>query len=107
MPRSPQGHPVILQAGDSDGGRELAAATADAIFSRHNVLAAGAGVLQPTSRAAWHKYGRKRDDLKILPGVSFVLGDTPEDAEEQARIVLPPAVQPADRDPAARAGVEP
>ncbi len=34
------------------------------------------------------KYGRNRDDLKILPGVSFVLGDTPDEAREQARIVL-------------------
>ena len=34
------------------------------------------------------RYGRDRDDLKILPGVSFVLGDTPDDAAEQARIVL-------------------
>ena len=41
VPRSPQGHPVILQAGDSDAGREFAAATADAIFSRHSTLEAG------------------------------------------------------------------
>ena len=87
VPRSPQGHPVILQAGDSDGGRELAAATADAIFSRHNKLeAAQAFYTDAKSRLA--KYGRNRDDLKILPGVSFVLGDTPADAQEQARIVL-------------------
>jgi FMN-dependent oxidoreductase (nitrilotriacetate monooxygenase family) len=87
VPRSPQGHPVILQAGDSDGGRELAAATADAIFSRHNKLeAAQAFYADAKSRLA--KYGRNRDDLKILPGVSFVLGDTPADAQEQARIVL-------------------
>ena len=38
VPRSPQGHPVILQAGDSDGGRELAAKVADCIFSRHSKL---------------------------------------------------------------------
>lgn len=87
VPRSPQGHPVILQAGDSDGGRELAAATADAIFSRHNVLEpARAFYTDAKDRLA--KYGRKRDDLKILPGVSFVLGDTPDDAQEQARLVL-------------------
>src|SRR5690348_109405 len=40
VPRSPQGRPVILQAGDSDAGREFAAATADAIFSRHGTLEA-------------------------------------------------------------------
>jgi FMN-dependent oxidoreductase (nitrilotriacetate monooxygenase family) len=87
VPRSPQRHPVILQAGDSDGGRELAAATADAIFSRHNSLRpAQAFYTDAKDRLA--RYGRNRDDLKILPGVSFVLGDTPADAAEQARIVL-------------------
>jgi alkanesulfonate monooxygenase SsuD/methylene tetrahydromethanopterin reductase-like flavin-dependent oxidoreductase (luciferase family) len=87
VPRSPQGHPVILQAGDSEGGRELAAATADAIFSRHNKLEP-ARAFYNDAKARLAKYGRKRDDLKILPGVSFVLGDTPDDAQEQARIVL-------------------
>ena len=46
VPRSPQGHPVILQAGDSDEGREFAAATADAIFSRHAALDDGQRVLR-------------------------------------------------------------
>ncbi len=41
MPRSPQGYPVQIQAGDSDGGRELAAAHADVIFTRHSSLADG------------------------------------------------------------------
>ena len=46
MPRSPQGRPVIFQAGDSDEGREFAAAAADAIFTRHGTLEAGPGVLR-------------------------------------------------------------
>src|SRR3954471_7382554 len=41
VPRSPQGRPVIFQAGDSDEGREFAASTADAIFTRHGTLDAG------------------------------------------------------------------
>ena len=41
VPRSPQGRPVIFHAGDSDEGRDFAAASADAIFSRHSTLAAG------------------------------------------------------------------
>ena len=41
VPRSPQGRPVIFQAGDSDEGRDFAAASADAIFSRHCTLEAG------------------------------------------------------------------
>ena len=52
-PRSPQRHPVILQAGDSDGGRELAAATADAIFSRHSTLADRRRRSTPTPRVGW------------------------------------------------------
>jgi alkanesulfonate monooxygenase SsuD/methylene tetrahydromethanopterin reductase-like flavin-dependent oxidoreductase (luciferase family) len=46
VPRSPQGRPVIFQAGDSDEGREFAAASADAIFSRHGTLEDGPGVLR-------------------------------------------------------------
>jgi FMN-dependent oxidoreductase (nitrilotriacetate monooxygenase family) len=41
LPRSPQGHPVIFQAGDSDVGRDFAAASADCIFSRHGKIEAG------------------------------------------------------------------
>ena len=52
VPRSPQGRPVIFQAGDSDEGREFAASSADAIFSRHSTLEAGRPST-PTSRDAW------------------------------------------------------
>lgn len=41
VPRSPQGHPVIFQAGDSDVGREFAAEAADCVFSRHGKIEAG------------------------------------------------------------------
>ena len=55
VPRSPQGRPVIFQAGDSDEGREFAAAAADAIFTRHGTLEAGqafyADVKRPAARA--------------------------------------------------------
>ena len=84
VPRSPQGHPVLLQAGDSDEGREFGAAKADAIFSRHGTLEEGrAFYTDVKNRLA--KYGRSWDDLKILPAATFVLGDTPEEAEERAR----------------------
>src|SRR6476619_2544949 len=66
VPRSPQVDPVILQAGDSDGGRELAARTADAIFTRHSSLPAGQKfVADAKGRLA--TYGRAPDELKILP----------------------------------------
>lgn len=93
VPRSPQGHPVILQAGDSDGGRELAAQTADCIFSRHSRLD-DAQRFYENVKARLTKYGRSRDELKILPAVSIVLGDTADDAAERARHVRRQQVSP-------------
>ncbi|MEU2776235.1 NtaA/DmoA family FMN-dependent monooxygenase [Streptomyces sp. NPDC007162] len=86
VPRSPQGRPVIFQAGESDEGREFAASGADAIFSRYATLEAGqAFYTDVKSRLA--KYGRNPGDLLILPAASFVLGDTDEEAEEIAHQV--------------------
>jgi len=86
VPRSPQGRPVIFQAGDSDEGREFAAATADAIFSRHGTLEAGQAFYADV-KGRLAKYGRSRDSLKVLPAATFVLGDTDSDAREQAALV--------------------
>lgn len=86
VPRSPQGRPVVFQAGDSDEGREFAAAEADAIFSRHGTLEAGrAFYTDVKSRLA--KYGRGRDQLLVLPAATFALADTDAEAEELAREV--------------------
>ncbi|WP_416970761.1 NtaA/DmoA family FMN-dependent monooxygenase [Streptomyces sp. 4F14] len=86
VPRSPQGRPVIFQAGDSEEGREFAAAEADAIFSRHAQLDQGQAFYRDVkSRLA--KYGRRADQLLILPAATFVLGDTDAQAEEAAKEV--------------------
>lgn len=86
VPRSPQGRPVIFQAGDSDEGREFAASSADAIFSRHSELAGGQAFYRDVkSRLA--RYGRDPEDLKILPAATFVLGDTDAEAAERAHEV--------------------
>jgi FMN-dependent oxidoreductase (nitrilotriacetate monooxygenase family) len=93
IPRSPQRHPVILQAGDSDPGRELAAATADAIFSRHSRPdAARAFYADVKGRLARH--GRSPDDLKIIPATTYVVGDTPDDAVERAARIRRQQVSP-------------
>jgi FMN-dependent oxidoreductase (nitrilotriacetate monooxygenase family) len=93
VPRSPQGHPVILQAGDSDGGRELAAERADAVFSRHHQIEDGREFYRDVkSRLA--RYGRTPDQLKIIPGVSFVLGDTDAEAHERAHHIRRQQVSP-------------
>jgi FMN-dependent oxidoreductase (nitrilotriacetate monooxygenase family) len=84
VPRSPQGRPVIFQAGDSEEGREFAAASADAIFSRHSQLADGqAFYADVKGRLARH--GRTPGQLLILPAATFVLGGTDAEAQELAR----------------------
>jgi FMN-dependent oxidoreductase (nitrilotriacetate monooxygenase family) len=83
VPRSPQGHPVTFQAGDSDTGREFAAADSDCIFSRHGTIESGQRFYQDVkSRMA--RYGRSPEELKILPAATFVLGDTEADARERS-----------------------
>ena len=86
VPRSPQGRPVIFQAGDSGDGREFAAECADAIFSRHGTLGEGqAFYADVKGRLARH--GRTPDQLLILPAATFILGDTDSDAAQEARAV--------------------
>ncbi|MET8635908.1 NtaA/DmoA family FMN-dependent monooxygenase [Streptomyces sp. NPDC004096] len=86
VPRSPQGRPVVFQAGDSDEGREFAAAGADAIFSRYATLEAGQAFFTDVkNRLA--AYGRRPDQLLILPAATFVLGDTDAEASERAHEV--------------------
>lgn len=86
VPTPPQGHPVVFQAGDSDAGREFAAGSADAIFTRHGTLAAGQAFYADV-KGRLARYGRGEDELKIFPGVTFVLGDTQAEAEERADAV--------------------
>ena len=86
VPRSPQGRPVIFQAGDSEEGREFAASSADAIFTRHGTLEAGRRFYADV-KGRLAAYGRAPDDLKILPGVTFVLGDTDAEAQEKALLI--------------------
>ncbi|WP_194908469.1 NtaA/DmoA family FMN-dependent monooxygenase [Catenulispora rubra] len=83
VPTSPQERPVIFQAGDSDGGREFAAAAADAIFGRHSQLEPGKAFYADV-KGRLAKYGRTHEDLLILPAATFVLGDTDAEAAELA-----------------------
>ncbi len=83
MARCPQGHPVIIQAGGSPSGLELAARTADVVFSVVQELEpAKAAYADLKGRMA--KYGRKPDEIAVLPGVMPVIGET--DAEARAKL---------------------
>ncbi|MEU8705809.1 NtaA/DmoA family FMN-dependent monooxygenase [Streptomyces sp. NPDC048565] len=93
VPRSPQGHPVVIQAGDSDEGREFAASAADVIFTRHGTLEAGRQFYADI-KGRLAKYGRQPGDLKIMPGVTVVIGDTDAEAQENAAEIRHQQVSP-------------
>ncbi|MCF7535005.1 LLM class flavin-dependent oxidoreductase [Pseudomonas petrae] len=78
--RSPQGQPVVVQAGSSEAGRTLAAQTAEVVFTAQPSLAAAQAFYQDLkSRAVG--FGRDPESLKIMPGMFVVVGDS----EAQAR----------------------
>jgi FMN-dependent oxidoreductase (nitrilotriacetate monooxygenase family) len=84
LPAGPQGHPVLLQAGDSDEGRNFGARHADALFTLHGSLEAGQRYYADVKgRAA--AYGRDPDRLKVFPAANFVLGETAQEAVDKAR----------------------
>jgi FMN-dependent oxidoreductase (nitrilotriacetate monooxygenase family) len=93
VPRSPQGRPVIFQAGDSDEGRDFAAASADAIFSRHSTLKDGQAFYNDV-KGRLARFGRQRGELLILPAATFVLGDTDAEAADIAHEVRRAQVSP-------------
>ena len=74
-----QGWPVIVQAGASDAGRQLAAETAEAVFASHNHLMGGEDFYSDI-KDRMKKIGRNVDHLKILPACLVVVGDTIEEA---------------------------
>ena len=78
--RPPQGHPVIVQAGASEHGRELAAATADLVYAVHPTREA-ARAFYADVKGRLGRYGRDEDDLKILPALRPVVGRTAAEAQ--------------------------
>ncbi|MFM0054898.1 LLM class flavin-dependent oxidoreductase [Paraburkholderia phytofirmans] len=80
--RSPQGRPVVVQAGASEAGRELAAQTAEVIFVAHQTLEEAQSFYRDV-KGRLAKYGRAPDHLKIMPGIFPIVGRTQEEAEEK------------------------
>src|SRR5262249_40116415 len=78
--RPPQGWPVIVQAGQSDAGRQLAAETAEVVFAAPRDLADGKSLFADI-KGRMQKVGRDRDHLKILPAAFIVVGDTIDEAK--------------------------
>jgi FMN-dependent oxidoreductase (nitrilotriacetate monooxygenase family) len=79
--RSPQGEPLIFQAGDSEQGRDLGARSADAIFTHAATIEAGQAFYRDIAQRA-EKAGRGPGEILIFPGVSPTIGDTDAEALE-------------------------
>jgi len=81
-PRSPQGYPVLVQAGSSGDGQDLAAATAEVVFTAQQSIEA-ARAFYGGLKGRLPAHGRSADQLKILPGISPFVGRSQQEAEDK------------------------
>ncbi|OZC55478.1 LLM class flavin-dependent oxidoreductase [Rhodococcus sp. 06-621-2] len=80
VPRSPQGRPVLFQAGD--GGRAMAARFADAVFTAQTVRER-AQEFRASLRAEAQRVGRRPEDVAVMPGLLVIVGSTEREAMER------------------------
>lgn len=78
--RAPQGYPVIFSAGQSEGGLALSAGIADCVFAGVSTKAEGQA-LRANLRERAVAAGRQADDIRILPSLTIIVGDTDAEAE--------------------------
>ncbi|MBE0471110.1 MAG: LLM class flavin-dependent oxidoreductase [Methyloprofundus sp.] len=92
VPRPPQGYPVIVQAGQSEPGKEIAARTAEVVFTAQQSFE-DAKAFYSDLKGRLAKYGRSPDELKIMPGVSVFVAKTEQEAkakyQELSDLILP------------------
>jgi FMN-dependent oxidoreductase (nitrilotriacetate monooxygenase family) len=81
-PRSPQGHPLLVQAGQSESGRQFAARHAEAVFTTQRSLADGQAFYADMKQRAGEA-GRRPEQIVILPGIVPILGSTEAEARER------------------------
>jgi FMN-dependent oxidoreductase (nitrilotriacetate monooxygenase family) len=84
--RSPQGQPVIFQAGSSEPGIALAGKYADAVFT-HSPSLEETRAFTDKVKASAAAHGRSKDDVKVFPGISPVVGRTRAEAEEKFCVI--------------------
>ena len=82
IPRSPQGYPLLVQAGSSEDGKRLAARYAEAVFTAQQTLAEAQAFYADLKKRA-RQLGRDPDSIKILPGIVPVIGSTETEAQER------------------------
>ena len=86
VPPSPQGEPVMVQAGASDDGRQLAAETAEVIFGAQQTLE-GAQEFYADVKGRMTAIGRDPDSLKVMPGLAVCVGRTQQEAEDKYEVL--------------------
>ncbi|WP_328469524.1 LLM class flavin-dependent oxidoreductase [Actinoplanes sp. NBC_00393] len=79
VPRSAQGHPVLVQAGSSENGRNFAARYAEAVFTAHQTRSDATEFYDDLKRRA-AEHGRDPSHIKILPGIVPIIGATESEA---------------------------
>ncbi|NQX61278.1 LLM class flavin-dependent oxidoreductase [Paenibacillus qinlingensis] len=92
VPRPPQGYPVLIQAGSSGPGQDFAASIGEVVFTAQQSLAA-AQAFYSEVHAKLAKYGRTDQEIRIMPGLSPILGDTVEEAQrkyQELQALIPP-----------------
>lgn len=82
IPRPPQGYPVLIQAGSSEPGKALAARTAEVVFTAQQTLA-NAQAFYADVKGRLAGYGRTPDQLRVMPGISPVIGSSQDEADEK------------------------
>jgi FMN-dependent oxidoreductase (nitrilotriacetate monooxygenase family) len=82
VPRSPQGHPVMIQAGSSEPGMNISARVADVIFTSQSSLQ-NAQSFYNNVKGRTDRFGRTRDDILIMPGALLFMADTETEAKEK------------------------
>lgn len=92
LPRTAQGRPIVIQAGASPEGQDLAAETADLVYAAHNTLD-DAKKYYASVKGRLAKFDREPDDIKIMPGILPILGRTREEAQGRYR-ALQDAIDP-------------
>jgi N-acetyl-S-(2-succino)cysteine monooxygenase len=84
--RSPQGYPVLAQAGASPTGKDFASQIAEIIFTPLQTLAQAQAFYKEIKDRA-DTYGRRPDEIKIMPGLNAIVGRTDEEAEEKFQLL--------------------
>jgi FMN-dependent oxidoreductase (nitrilotriacetate monooxygenase family) len=80
--RSPQGRPVLIQAGSSETGKDFAAETAEVVFTSNETVEAGRAFYKDL-KSRMLRFGRQPSELKVLAGLPIIVGSSTQEAEDK------------------------